>query len=467
MKYKNILKDIVLAFLSQGLSVLSSALLTLFLPKALGVREFGYWQLLIFYMGYAGFFHLGLNDGLYLENGGITRSKIDKKSINSQFVFSLLFQSIISVAVYIAAIVGPFEEQRGFVLMVFSITLLLNNAASFLGYVFQAMNETSLFSFSNAAEALSQFIIIAGLLIAGIKTVEPYLIAYLVAKTLRLAYCLFHARDFIASGLYSPSTTLRLSVNSIQIGIKLMFANIASTLILGTVRFFIDLNWGIEVFSVVSFSISITTLFLTFLSQVSMVFFPNLKQASREQIALAFPIMRDGLDLLLPLIYVLYGPIVIILSLWVPDYAQSLRLFSMLFPICVFDGKMDIVGTTFYKVLREEKRLLNLNVAAFLASAVLTIIGTYVFRSVNLVMVMVVLILGVRSAYSESVIAKKLEVSSSKLGLGAIIISFIFIFIAQVLSPIAASIIYCIVYLVYLFAHKNQVMDLLKMVRKL
>ena len=82
-------------------------------------------------------------------------------------------------------------------------------------------------------------------------------------------------------------------------------------------------------------------------------------------------------------------------------------------------------------------------------------------------MVMVVLILGVRSAYSESVIAKKLEVSSSKLGLGAIISSFIFIFIAQVLSPIAASIIYCIVYLVYLFAHKNQVMDLLKMVRKL
>ena len=329
------------------------------------------------------------------------------------------------------------------------------------------MNETSLFSFSNAAEALSQFIIIAGLLIAGIKTVEPYLIAYLVAKTLRLAYCLFHARDFIASGLYSPSTTLRLSVNSIQIGIKLMFANIASTLILGTVRFFIDLNWGIEVFSVVSFSISITTLFLTFLSQVSMVFFPNLKQASREQIALVFPIMRDGLDLLLPLIYVLYGPIVIILSLWVPDYAQSLRLFSTLFPICVFDGKMDIVGTTFYKVLREEKRLLNLNVAAFLASAVLTIIGTYVFRSVNLVMVMVVLILGVRSAYSESVVAKKLEVSSSKLGLGAIIISFIFIFIAQVLSPIAASIIYCIVYLVYLFVHKSQVMNLIKMIRKL
>ena len=103
MNLNKVLKDIALAFLSQGISTLSSIVLSLVLPKLLGVREYGYWQLLIFYMSYAGFMHFGLNDGLYLEKGGQTRRKIDKKSVNSQFMVSLLFQGIIAIGVFIFA----------------------------------------------------------------------------------------------------------------------------------------------------------------------------------------------------------------------------------------------------------------------------------------------------------------------------------------------------------------------------
>ena len=467
MNLKKVLKDIALAFLSQGISTLSSIVLSLVLPKLLGVREYGYWQLLIFYMSYAGFMHFGLNDGLYLEKGGQTRGKIDKKSVNSQFMVSLLFQGIIAVGVFITALIGPFEEERAFVLAIFSVTFLLTNASTLLGFVFQAMNETPLFSLSCVIETLSLFAIFVALMIARVNMVEPYLVAYLISKVFRLGYCVFHARDFIQAGLYTPKESLTFSLHSINIGIKLMISNIMSQLILGCVRFFIDANWGIEVFSIVSFSISIASLFLTFLSQVSMVFFPNLKQTSEDNLKKVFLVMRDGLDVMLPAIYVLFGPIVVILTAWLPQYAKSLELFSILFPICVFDGKMDIVGTTFFKVLRQEKQLLKINIVAFATSAVITIAGTYVFHSVEFTLTGVMLILGIRSTYSELKITKILGVETTRLGFMALALSAAFVVIAQVASPLAASFAFCIIYLAYLFLNKKHLQSILQAASKL
>lgn len=467
MNLKKVLKDIALAFLSQGISTLSSIVLSLVLPKLLGVREYGYWQLLIFYMSYAGFMHFGLNDGLYLEKGGQTRGKIDKKSVNSQFMVGLLFQGIIAVGVFIAALIGPFEEERAFVLAIFSVTFLLTNASTLLGFVFQAMNETPLFSLSCVIETLSLFAIFVALMIARVNAVEPYLVAYLISKVFRLAYCVFHARDFIQAGLYSPNESLALSLHSIDIGIKLMISNIMSQLILGCVRFFIDANWGIEVFSIVSFSISIASLFLTFLSQVSMVFFPNLKQTSEDNLKMVFLAMRDGLDVMLPAIYVLFGPIVVILTAWLPQYAKSLELFSILFPICVFDGKMDIVGTTFFKVLRQEKRLLKINVVAFATSAVVTFAGTYIFHSVEFTLTGVMLILGIRSTYSELKITNILGVETTRLGFMALALSAAFVAIAQVASPLVASFAFSVIYLAYLLVNKKHLQSILQAASKL
>lgn len=461
MNLKKVVKDIALAFLSQGISTLSSIVLSLVLPKLLGVREYGYWQLLIFYMSYAGFLHFGLNDGLYLEKGGQTRGKIDKKSINSQLLVSMLFQGIIAIGVFTVALTGPFEKERAFVLAIFSLTFLITNTSNLLGFVFQAMNETPLFSLSCVIETLSLFCLFVIFIATNVNMAEPYLVAYLVSKLFRLGYCLFHARDFIKAGLYAPKESLSLSFHSINIGIKLMISNIMSQLILGCVRFFIDANWGIEVFSIVSFSISIASLFLTFLSQVSMVFFPNLKQTSNVNLKKAFLMMRDGLDVLLPSVYILFGPIVVILNAWVPQYTKSLELFSILFPICVFDGKMDIIGTTFFKVLRKEKTLLKINITAFVVSALITVIGTFAFHSIEFTLTGVMLVLGVRSTYSELKIARILDQNKGYLGFLALGLSLFFVVIARETQPLAASLIYCFIYMMYLVINKKTIRSIL------
>ncbi|MGN8936903.1 lipopolysaccharide biosynthesis protein [Collinsella sp. HCP28S3_E5] len=464
---RKVFKDIALAFLSQGISTLSSVLLALFLPKILGVKEYGYWQLLLFYMGYAGFLHFGLNDGLYLEKGGQARNVIDKQSVFSQFVVGLLFQVIIAGGIFLAALTVPFEQGRTHVLIVFSLTFPLTNASSFLGLMFQAMNETPLYSLSNVAATVTLFITFISLMFTHQTAVEPYLIAYLLSELVRFAYCILHANDFMHAGLRSAVDSIHLSIHSVRIGIKLMISNIMSQLILGCVRFFIDASWGIEVFSIVSFSISIASLFLTFLSQASMVFFPNLKQASEKTLRKLFIIMRDSLDLLTPLVLFLYGPVIVILNAWIPQYAKSLELFSILFPICIFDGKMDIVGTTFFKVLRKEKLLLKINLVAFISSVLMSICGTYILHSVEITLVGVLMILGLRSTYSEFKIASLLCEKSTRLGAADLLLSAFFVAIAQICNPFTVSLIFIAVYCIFLSFNKDRLKSLFGEIRAL
>ena len=455
MNAKKIAKDMVFAVFAQGLSTAVSVILTLLLPKVLGVAEFGYWQLFIFYLGYVGFFHFGINDGVYLIHGGETRDALDKKAINSQFLVSFIYQAGISLAVILVALFGPFEAQRQFVIAWIGIILLANNCSFYLGYVFQAVNETALFSFSAALDALAFFVALIILVVFGVDSFEPYIIFYTLAKYLRLVYCLYKARDILSAGVLTNSESVKKSIESIRVGIKLMFANIVSSLILGVVRFFVDMNWGIEVFSIVSFSLSIAAFFLTFLTQVSMVLFPNLKQLDRHGCSSAFCFMRDILDLLLPAVYILYGPITVVLNWWLPQYARGIQLFAVLFPICVFEGKMDIVGTTFFKVLREEKRLLEVNLATLLFSFVCTLFGSFVVNSVEFVLFCVVIALAFRCLLSELLIGRTLNVAQTKLSFVSAILSVGFVITAQLFTPLLTSVIFLLVYSAYLAINKT------------
>ena len=74
--FKKIIANFSYVVLSNLLTVIVSSLVVLILPKIMGVEEYGYWQLYIFYLSYAGFVHLGWVDGIYLRYGGLELSLI-------------------------------------------------------------------------------------------------------------------------------------------------------------------------------------------------------------------------------------------------------------------------------------------------------------------------------------------------------------------------------------------------------
>ncbi|RBP97472.1 hypothetical protein CRD60_06825 [Bifidobacterium aemilianum] len=433
MNLRKLMSNLSTALISQCVSLLLSITTSLLVPKILGIEEFGYWQLFMFYTSYVGFFHLGLNDGVYLINGGKSRSQIDKASINSQFTVGILYQTIFALCLVLFSILGPFSGQRQFVVCSTSAFLLLNNSAMFIGYIFQAMNETKLYSYSVILDKASFFIPLTLLLTFKNTDFRLYVVAYGCAKTCCLLFCLWNFKDFLTSGHKWPAAALGETRKSIAVGIRLMLANITGFLILGVIRFLVDFEWGISEFGKLSFAISLVNFIMTAVSQVSMVFFPALRQSDEHEQTSFFQTMRTVLALTLPLSYLAFFPLVALLSLWLPQYQAGFRFIALLLPLTVFNGRMDLIGTTYLKVLRKENLLLVINTVTLAFSALGALVGSY-FHSITCMIIACVVIVIARSVFTEHLVASKLNVEGSAVDLGQIALTVIF-YVAILLCP--------------------------------
>lgn len=455
MDAKRLVGNVGVAFCAQGVSMFVSILVSLLVPKVLGVVEFGYWQLFLFYAGYVGFFHFGLNDGVYLLNGGMSRAEIDKRQIGSQFLVAVVSQVVIALGIAAFALADGENEDREFVLLAVSIYLVLNNASGFLGYVFQALNETKLFSFSTVLDRASFLVPLIVLLVMQCDDFRLYVMFYAFSRALCLFYCLFKARDILSAGFLGPKAALRDSVESAKAGIKLMIANIASMLILGVMRFAVDAGWGIEEFSRISFALTMVNFFLTFISQVAMVLFPALRQSSERERAGFFGSLSSVLNLFLPGVYILCFPVTGLLSLWLPQYASSMSLFALLLPICVFDAKMQLLGTTYFKVLRMEKRLLSVNLVTMVFSAGGVLLGWLVLHSLEFMILVPVVAIMSRSFASECMISKKVGAHVPAAFYGGALLTVLFLALSLFLPAWMAWCSYSVAYFVFLWINRQ------------
>ena len=69
------------------------------LPKYLSIESYSYIKTYALYISYAGFFHLGYNDGMYLKYGGKKIENISKKDLSTNFL-NYIFDCIVKSAVF-------------------------------------------------------------------------------------------------------------------------------------------------------------------------------------------------------------------------------------------------------------------------------------------------------------------------------------------------------------------------------
>jgi hypothetical protein len=173
----------------------------LIVPKVLGVVGFGYWQLFIFYTSYVGFFHLGLCDGAYLKLGGISREGIDKQRSNAVFWVSMAYQSLFVLIASAIVWTSSADSDRKLVLFSSALVLILLNSATYLGYIFQALNETKLYSYSIIVDRIVFAALVVVCVVMRLGDFRFYIGAFVMGKLLSLVYCVIKGWDFFCSGL--------------------------------------------------------------------------------------------------------------------------------------------------------------------------------------------------------------------------------------------------------------------------
>lgn len=459
MDIKKLLNNFGVAALAQGATMVINVLVTLFVPKMLGVEQYGYWQLFIFYIGYVGLSMFGLNDGVYLINGGKTADEIDRKAVASQFVVALAMNFICGLVLIVGALVFIEEADREFVIIMTGVYLVLNNAATFLGYVFQAMNETKLYSASCIIDKALFLVPLVILIALGVDSFEPFVVCYTLSRLVSLLYCLDKAKNIIQSELLPISDALKVSWESMRVGIKLTIANIASLFIIGVARFVADGAWGIEAFGQLSFALTLENFFITFVTQLSMVLFPALRQADSDELISVYSKTQKALSVILPGVYVLYYPIRILVLWWLPAYADAVDYLVYLLPVCVFECKMDLLGTTYFKVLRMEGKLLAVNIVSVAISIVGSLFAAYEFNSLTLLMFVIVLSISLRSLFSEVSVERRLGLDHSRLSLFTVLLTVVFVASFKSLPPIMAFVVQTVVYTCFLFVNRSVIMN--------
>ena len=101
-----------------------SVVISLVVPKFIGIESYGYLQLFLFYSSYSVFFHLGLNDGLYLRFGGCKFEDFINDKTAGQFYLSAICLSIIGFAIAGIGFLTTDDPDRLFVIVAFSIYLV-------------------------------------------------------------------------------------------------------------------------------------------------------------------------------------------------------------------------------------------------------------------------------------------------------------------------------------------------------
>lgn len=464
-KVKKLITNLSYAFWAQGLSLGVSIILSFILPKFIGVSEFGYWQLFIFYTTYAGFFHFGLTDGIYLRTGGKKYNELDHSLLGTEMKFLNLFQILLTFIISILVIKIEDTPERCFVIISFLIYMVIFNSVAYLGYIFQAVNRTKDYSKALIIEKTCCLLAVVATILLQIANFKYYITIYIVCDGFALLYCIWKGRAIVFSPFQNLKKTFQDMKINITIGIKLLIANLASLLIIGFNRILIDYHWGIEEFGKFSMALSLTNFFLLFITQISMVLFPVLRQTDNTNMKKYYVNLRNILFILLPMIFIAYFPLQIILKIWLPQYAESFRYLIFLLPICIYDGRMQMLCTTYFKVLRKEKFLLIVNIIAMSISCLLGIVGTFFINNVYMVIFAIVISIIIRNLISEIYLGKEMNILSQKDLRDEMFLVLFFIIAAWSFEEYIACVIYISVYSLYLYSKKETLKEIMKILQ--
>lgn len=463
----NFLKNFSYTLSSNLISLLISTLVTLIIPKLIGVEEYGYWQLYLFYSSYIGFLHFGWIDGIYLRYGGEEYNNLDRKLFFSQFIMLLSSQLLIGITVWVISGSLVLDADKGFIIKMVALALIIVNTRTMLLYILQATNRIREYARITMSDRILYIILIIFFLLVGIRDYKLMIVADLIGKLLSLFYAMYYCKNIVFNKLCIFYFSLYEIVININVGIKLMFSNIASMLIIGIVRFGIERTWDVATFGKVSLTLSISNMTMLFINAIGIIMYPILRRTNQEKLPAIYTTMRYFLMTVLFAVLVIYYPIKTLMSAWLPQYAESLMYMALVFPMFIYEGKMALLINTYLKTLRKEKMMLKINLISMALSLILTMLSTQTFKSLDLAIINIVLLLAFRSMLAELYLSKELKIIVNKDILLELLLTTVFIISGWFVNSWYTALIYGVSYILYIITKAKDIANAIKSLKSL
>lgn len=456
--FKLIIRNMGYSFGANALMMIFSIVSVVVFPKILGLKEYGIWQLYLFYFSFCGFLPLGWLDGIYLRYGGKVFEKLNGKLLSLEFIIFIVFILFELIIIYMLAIFFILDKDKLYVLKYLLITVGFYLSFSFLKNLLQLSNKIVDFA---RLIFIDRLIFMIGVMISILyinNITNEFMISDIIAKFVVFILAIYVCYPLLR--LFSLKYWKKVCKDiwaNIFVGYNLMFANVASLLVFGVIRFGISQEWDIVTFGKISLTFSICNFLVVFINSASVVLFPVTKNISIETIKKTYGVFNFSLTLFLLICLFLYYPLKEILLIWLPKYADSLIYMAVLFPICIFESKMALLISTYLKALRKEKILLKINLSSLIFSIILTFFSVYIFHILDLTVFCIILVIAFRNVIAELCMNFILKINTVKDIALELIIIIAFIGCNYFITGYISVLIYLIIFVFYLIYEKNHI----------
>lgn len=225
---------------------------------------------------------------------------------------------------------------------------------------------------------------------------------------------------------------------------------------MGIIRFAIEDNWGIVTFGKVSLTLSISNLLVTFINAATLVLFPVLRRAGNKTLDVFYKSVKTSLIPLTYSLLVLYYPVSKILQLWLPKYSEGLRYMAILFPLCIYEGRMSLLNNTYLKTSSNVKGIFLINLSSVITSALLTVISVYYIQSLELAVLSILLAVMFRCLLADIIVSRKIHFNNFLPMLEELFLMIVFILLSWFVDSPLSTLGYGVCLGIYYFLNKQK-----------
>lgn len=254
-------KGIVLIMLANLFNLLIGLMNGFVLPKFLSVDTYAMIKTYTLYTTFAGVFHFGYLDGMYLKYGGKDMRSVAASEYGHDFWNIVFLEVLVCI---IIAIIGVII--RDFVTLAFSIGLLFRNITSCYQMFFQATGEFRLYSSAlNYGTILSFVVSMLLVFVFHTDNYKLYILAQ-IASSLFVAIYLGVLLNKILPYFHNLSLNFKEYKDNIGSGFVLMIGNFSNNLFTSIDRWLVKILMTTFHFAAYSFAVSIDALISVFIT---------------------------------------------------------------------------------------------------------------------------------------------------------------------------------------------------------
>ena len=442
--------------LSQLLTLLLGSLKAFLIPGFLGIEDFAYWQIYVFYVAYVGLFTLGFNDGIYLRFGGKEYAALPLPEVRASLRWYGVLLGVLT-ALLLGACLQEGDPRKRMVLVFVVLNISIMGMQAVFSFALQATGRLQRYSLLNMVDkTLFIFCLLAAFAI-GRQSFIYFVAVEFAAKVVALGMMFISCRELVIGASAGWKSGWLEFMKNVNAGSKLMFANLSGMFVLGAGRIVIEYFGNLESYAFYAFGVSMTNLVLVATTALSIVIYPTLKRLPVGSYGQYYNKSNRSLFLFNVLMLGAYFPIVGAMYVWLPAYLPAVPYLNMLFVVAALQSKMQLLNNSYYKVLRLEAAMLRANLASLAIVIILSFSFYAVAGTVMSIAVAAVLTMAYRVFSSERFLRRAMGTAVAGMQGIEIVMLATFVFLTTVLPIGQAGCFFAAAVLLYGMYAKNDV----------